>query len=1102
MYIITIYKELYDAAIVGFNITNCQSTIINPQRATDMARESNIGEAGKFIWEINALECDSEKYFPKVTEFLGYKYLSRGSSNVDKIRLSKQMPLFSGYHDTFYLGTDGYLSLENLNNSRFSWIIKPQNMVYNKIYFANVNFNTGQDGRGNISYLEITDTSSKVIQLANSQMKFFLGRDFNTNHVFMVDYDNMLEDGSNSKPKSFQVALVSNGMEAYIIIQYHTYLGYGTKNAYESKNCNWDANRLDVFFSSTTGNQNRVLSNTGRSGQYIFKVYDQTCMHKAFIPYGSSNGDTILSKFDDAERHIELKKTMPLFTKLSRFLYLSPNGRLSLLRASQYETELMTKDSVAFSTLYSDFESDSIGNIYYRETFDQSDLDLINKALNQTGFRMNHAFVVTFINVRDAVDDIFSRGYKNSFQMILASDGETAFGISIYYRVDSERWAEAGYSDNTCEKNVYFHIPSYEDLRRSNFQEMTKIHQLTDHGCKKRNNYFPFDETRTDAFVPYNSSDSFIEIQLKFPMLLGQENVTKIYVSKYGFVSLNKKPKEDIVWFPYNHSSIVYGYVTDLPGNVYIQQSKDQTLLSNATKLLLRTKDQISKEKPLTDLVMITWFTPERDGKNPAHLKANDFQIVFAYNEDATWLFLLYQRLDSIIGQIGINVPRCYVAQPYKHIESRYIFAKSELTKQWPNVPPGVYVYELSKIFGQCFNGRSKANTNFVANGLPHGDSFLGYLDFIEDYAARSQIFQLQKPMIFFGNRTATRLKIFPDGFIVINNDKDSMLDLDEDLKKMDVVVAYASPYHTNRNGEDALYIREIFDEKQTFDHTDHAITKYLELNAQYGISQPAYSSNNAQYGINQSDSMHSGFGARCKTNHAVVSTFNTLYNAHFQVIFASCENLNNDTFLVINFGDLPRFSRFMHGVSNPGCRWQQINKISLIQTESYEFQSNIGVPGQFVYPITNRECKSPFTSSSTTTTTTGPSSTIVSTPKTTLPKITPPPRTTGAKPISEKKTISLKPSTNHPLQTTTHRPIPTKSPETALQTTKYYSKSTQSFQHTTFKHIQTTPEKQNCKLVINSTNCQPISAAHKDMVSNMVAITALGICLVSWKLL
>ena len=59
MYIITIYKELYDAAIVGFDVTHCQSTVIAAQRAMDMTKESNIGEAGKFIWEINALECDS-----------------------------------------------------------------------------------------------------------------------------------------------------------------------------------------------------------------------------------------------------------------------------------------------------------------------------------------------------------------------------------------------------------------------------------------------------------------------------------------------------------------------------------------------------------------------------------------------------------------------------------------------------------------------------------------------------------------------------------------------------------------------------------------------------------------------------------------------------------------------------------------------------------------------------------------------------------------------------------------------------------------------------------------------------------------------------------
>ena len=126
-------------------------------------------------------------------------------------------------------------------------------------------------------------------------------------------------------------------------------------------------------------------------------------------------------------------------------------------------------------------------------------------------------------------------------------------------------------------------------------------------------------------------------------------------------------------------------------------------------------------------------------------------------------------------------------------------------------------------------------------------------------------------------------------------------------------------------------------------------------------MNQLASSLNITIDGISQSDSMDSATGARCKTNHAVVVTFNTLYDAQFQIVFASCSNLNNDTFLVINFGKLPEFSRFWHGVSNPNCPWPQIDKISLIFLESYEFQSNIGVPGQFVYPITNRQCKCKF---------------------------------------------------------------------------------------------------------------------------------------------
>lgn len=68
---------------------------------------------------------------------------------------------------------------------------------------------------------------------------------------------------------SIQAALVSNGVDTYLILWLDD-LGFYADGGYESKDCNWES------FGSGDVSQSKN-TNTGRLGQYIFKVNHQVC---------------------------------------------------------------------------------------------------------------------------------------------------------------------------------------------------------------------------------------------------------------------------------------------------------------------------------------------------------------------------------------------------------------------------------------------------------------------------------------------------------------------------------------------------------------------------------------------------------------------------------------------------------------------------------------------------------------------------------------------------------------------------------------------------------------------------------------------------------
>ena len=81
-----------------------------------------------------------------------------------------------------------------------------------------------------------------------------------------------------------------------------------------------------------------------------------------------------------------------------------------------------------------------------------------------------------------------------------------------------------------------------------------------------------------------------------------------------------------------------------------------------------------------------------------SHLHANNFQIVFAYNNYTTYFFMLYHRIDTMFGYAGLNIPGYYFREPHILSESKYMFGRNDISNLFWDVPPGVYVYNENMV--------------------------------------------------------------------------------------------------------------------------------------------------------------------------------------------------------------------------------------------------------------------------------------------------------------------------------------------------------------------------------------------------------------------
>ena len=151
-------------------------------------------------------------------------------------------------------------------------------------------------------------------------------------------------------------------------------------------------------------------------------------------------------------------------------------------RASRNIMRLPLQNQIAFAAFYLDLHTNAIGRIFYRETFDSNTLARLTETVNETDFKCNHAFVVTFENM----PEYLVKKSRNSFQVVLATDGNVTYGLIYYYRVDSYERAYTGWADTICRKVHRFPPFTPGELESSSYEINPKILLMTEKTCDTR----------------------------------------------------------------------------------------------------------------------------------------------------------------------------------------------------------------------------------------------------------------------------------------------------------------------------------------------------------------------------------------------------------------------------------------------------------------------------------------------------------------------------------------------------------------------------------------------------------------------------------------
>ncbi|XP_060077303.1 sushi domain-containing protein 2-like [Ylistrum balloti] len=226
--------------------------------------------------------------------------------------------------------------------------------------------------------------------------------------------------------------------------------------------------------------------------------------------------------------------------------------------------------------------------------------------------------------------------------------------------------------------------------------------------------FYPFGEINGDTANKQDDDGGSDKIPLSVNYTFYGLDYTSLYVNNNGLLTFKKEKKTyKPQSFPLNdNTSVIAIFWADIDiqregGNVTYRQTTDASLLRRATE---QVRKYFFLRKEFTWMLIATWYEVGFYGaSNSGELKKNTFQLVLATNEEKSFVFFLYNKLQWTTGsnsrgnsstglggnpaQVGFNSED---RVSYFTVEGAQTDAVINLTRTSNVDEPGIWIFGVS----------------------------------------------------------------------------------------------------------------------------------------------------------------------------------------------------------------------------------------------------------------------------------------------------------------------------------------------------------------------------------------------------------------------
>ncbi|XP_057299239.1 uncharacterized protein LOC130629879 isoform X2 [Hydractinia symbiolongicarpus] len=614
------------------------STLVAPEESQKLFSSTNTNRPGQHVIKLTS-KCRKAELYPYGLN-VGDKNFT--SNQIEHLILQKGMMLFSRISKDLYINVNGVVSIDVPVEGPVNKLLAQHTVL--AVFSKEMDLTLA----GKIFYRETFD--KEVLQTATEDIRLSATTPFVAKHAIVVTFVDVPPKTTKILRHTFQVILASDGRSTYLIFNFiqldsdDGYTGFAEKFC-EVKNVKPSEGRQTLA----------ADTNVNIKGKFVYLATVQNCKgDKGMYPYGPLYGDREMRRGDNTAYGFALSKSMPLFTRKAKKMFISTNGVVGIDAYLNMRKVKIPNRYTLFASYNVDLDVTQGGTIYFRESFNVTLLQKASKDIRKlpdsSSFVANQCVLISYLNVPE--HDHPER--RHTFQVILASDGVKTYVILIYKTL-STNGAVVGISERFCGWK-YFESPqnSTSLVKKTNVGEMGKhVYLLTSDNCSITELY-PYGVKNGD--VKIKKGDNYAEnFTLNQPLPLFFHNVTQIYISTNGLISVQNGITFNIS-LPY-HETVIAPYHMNFDtlkgGSIFYRETKERNILSLINKDIKRT----GLEFECTRVIIVTYIdVAHHDIPTQKHT----FQVAIVTNEIDTFSIFNYIRLDRTYAVTGFSGQHCY----------------------------------------------------------------------------------------------------------------------------------------------------------------------------------------------------------------------------------------------------------------------------------------------------------------------------------------------------------------------------------------------------------------------------------------------------------